>query len=384
MTGPLTLLLALRICEGAKALKPVLEEARRRGQARIHLLGVQDNIEPQMVWKRFLVGPLTDRDELLVDTFGLERTPLAGMNVSLLFNGNELFNSASGHQGMFTKAQTSGLYHKTVKEVPDLAIMLNPGFPHYLGNWWPTLRRLWHSQVPILATGYGHSWSKGFALPALYNLGYDSEGANLPEEAAGHHKTVSPQSSDNPASVQQSKVLLADKELKATSVTCAESKGFARLPEQATVCSDREGNALVAEQADFEVLFAVRNPFVFCRPSWGYNTSPNCQGSEVLSVLQPKAGGEHAPLALNFDGALNPAAAYVHHKKTKDKDEEIPSALAIQIMRRSLTCYPYFKEHRACMEQRLQRLSNKTLSRKARAWVDEFLQKMADACADGL
>merc|ERR1719456_2126062 len=41
MTGPLSLLLALRICEGAKALKPVLEKAFKKGQVRIHLLGVQ-------------------------------------------------------------------------------------------------------------------------------------------------------------------------------------------------------------------------------------------------------------------------------------------------------------------------------------------------------
>lgn len=382
MTGPLTLLLALRMCEGAKALKSGLEEARKRGQARIHLLGVQDEIEPQMAWKRFLVGPLTDRDQLLVDTFGLERTPLAGVKVSLLFNGNELFSHTPRHKGMFSEAQSSGLYHKKVKEIPDLAIMLNPGFPHYLGNWWPTLRRLWHAQVPIVATGYGHSFGNGFALPAVYNLGYGAEGANvLPGVAAGHLKTASPPSSTKPASSQQSPVLFADEKLKTSNFTCVDSKDFMRLPEKATDCSDRDGNALVVKEAGFEELFAVRNPFVFCSPFSMYETSANCQGSEVLSVLQPKASGKHTLLALEFNGSLNAGA---DHQEDKGKEENIPGTLAKQIMHRSLTCTPYFNEHRVCMERRLQRLSHKKLSRKARAWVDEFLQKIADECEDEL
>eukprot|EP00746_Dinoflagellata_sp_MGD_P012036 gnl/MRDRNA2_/MRDRNA2_125492_c0_seq1.p1 gnl/MRDRNA2_/MRDRNA2_125492_c0~~gnl/MRDRNA2_/MRDRNA2_125492_c0_seq1.p1 ORF type:complete len:370 (-),score=63.54 gnl/MRDRNA2_/MRDRNA2_125492_c0_seq1:396-1505(-) len=234
MTGPLSLLLALRICEGAKALKPVLEKAFKKGEVRIHLLGVQDKIEPKMAWKRFLVGPLTNRDQLLVNTFGLPYTPLAGLNVSLLFSGDEFDSSASGDlKGAFTEVHTSGLYHKTVKEIPDLAVALNPGFPHYLGNWWPTLRRLWSARVPIIATGYGHSFGTGFAVPALYNLGYDAE---------GHLKTPL---LDNQATLMRTHI--SDP---GANAICAESKRFVGLPKKdGTLCSDRQGNALIADHA---------------------------------------------------------------------------------------------------------------------------------------
>merc|ERR1719428_2460200 len=204
MTGPLTLLLAFRICESAKALQPVLKKVRQKGQAHIHLLGVRDHIEPKMAWKRFLVGPLTNRDQVLVDAFGLPRTPLAGVAVSVLFNGYELSSTnATGDGGLFNEARTSGLYHKTVTQVPDLVVALNPGFTHYLGNWWHTLRHLWHSQVPIVATGYGHTFSGGgFALPVLYNLKYEegqyAEDATLLEEDAD---VSQPQSGAEPATL---------------------------------------------------------------------------------------------------------------------------------------------------------------------------------------
>jgi len=352
MTGPLTLLLALRLCEGAKTIKPILEKARQRGQAHIHVLGVQDNLEPWMAWKQFLVGPLSTRDRLLVDFFGLPRTPLAGVNVSLLFNGDELSSHAPGDSGTFTERRTSGVYHKRVKDVPDLVVALNPGFPFYLGNWWPTLRRLWHLHVPIVATGYGHNMRNGFAIPALYNLGYDAE-----DDSAVQRKVT--------ASLQSNVSIAQTMELPPANITCAESKDFVGLPENnATVCSDREGNALVADHAGFDVLAAVRNPFVFCNSPSTHETTTNCQGSEVLSMLQPRAGGADA-LALS-----------------SEEEEMPPSALAYRIMHRTLTCYSYYTQNRACIERRLQRRSRKRLPRNARLRVQDYLAKLADACED--
>eukprot|EP00746_Dinoflagellata_sp_MGD_P001671 gnl/MRDRNA2_/MRDRNA2_103169_c0_seq1.p1 gnl/MRDRNA2_/MRDRNA2_103169_c0~~gnl/MRDRNA2_/MRDRNA2_103169_c0_seq1.p1 ORF type:complete len:465 (+),score=66.25 gnl/MRDRNA2_/MRDRNA2_103169_c0_seq1:94-1488(+) len=353
MTGPLTVLLALRICEGATVLSPIFEKARGRGKIHIHLLGVQDKIEPQMAWKRFLVGPLTDRDRHLLDVFGLPHTPLAGVNVSLLFNGNEFDSTATKQRGVFTEMHKVGLYHQAVKEVPDLAIALNPGFPHYLGNWWPTLRRLWHSQVPILATGYGHSFGTGFAVPALYNLGYDSNGRTKSTPLLATQEPVAQTLPDSNSNAR-----------------CANSTAFVGLPKKdPTVCSDREGNALVADHAGFAVQVEIRNPFVFCSPpGTSTSTSVNCQGSEVLSLFRPTS-----------DVLASKSNLDTHRKKDR---EEIPSMLASQIMQRSLTCTPFFKENRRCIERHLQKIGKKPLPRKARVWIDEYLLDITETCEE--
>merc|ERR1719326_1140317 len=162
-------------------------------------------------------------------------------------------------------------------------------------------------------------------------------------------------------------------ELAPTNITCAESKSFVGLPESnATLCSDREGNALVADQAGFAVLTAVRNPFVFCNSPSTVFTTTNCQGSEVLSVFQPRAGGEDALLALSPKEEVMP-----------------PIPLAFQIMHRQLTCEPWYNQHRVCIERRLkrrerrlQRRSRKKLPQNARIWVQDFLSKLATACED--
>jgi len=386
MTGPLTLLLAFRICESAKALQPVLKKVRQKGQAHVHLIGVRDNIEPEMAWKRFLVGPLTDRDQVLVDAFGLPRTPLAGVAVSVLFNGEELSSTKkTGGGGLFNEARTSGVYHKTVTQVPDLVVALNPGFTHYLGNWWHTLRHLWHSQVPIVTTGYGHAFSGGgFALPALYNLKYDAEDATRLEE---DHKTVSllsqPQSGADPATLPDIQTFPVKKQQSASNTACAESRSFVGLPQHnATVCSDREGDALVAGQAGFEVLVTIKNPFVYCTPFTPFTAAPDCQGSEVLHVFDPKKADRHASEAMMIDRKLNTSA----DRMEKSEMEEVPDGLAMQIMRQSLTCYEDWTEHPACMERRLQHLEKKAkkkaLPRKARLWVYDFMDRLAMSCAE--
>eukprot|EP00746_Dinoflagellata_sp_MGD_P016033 gnl/MRDRNA2_/MRDRNA2_135964_c0_seq1.p1 gnl/MRDRNA2_/MRDRNA2_135964_c0~~gnl/MRDRNA2_/MRDRNA2_135964_c0_seq1.p1 ORF type:complete len:359 (+),score=48.96 gnl/MRDRNA2_/MRDRNA2_135964_c0_seq1:2-1078(+) len=340
-----------------------------------------------MAWKRFLVGPLTDRDQVLVDAFGLPRMPLAGVAVSLLFNGNELSSTnATGDGGLFNEARTSGLYHKTVTQVPDLVVALNPGFSHYLGNWWHTLRHLWHSQVPIVTTGYGHAFSGGgFALPALYNLKYDADDATpLEEDADDHDKTVSllsqRQSGADPATLPDIQTFPVKQQQSASNTACAESRSFVGLPQHnATVCSDREGDALVAGQAGFEVLVTIKNPFVYCRPLSPYDSAPDCQGSEVLHVFDPRTADRHASKVLMIDRKLNANA----DRMEKSKMEKIPDGLAMQIMRQSLTCYEDWTEHRACMERRLQHLSKKKkLPRKARVWVYDFMDGLAWSCAE--
>lgn len=257
---------------------------------------------------------------------------------------------------------------------------LNPGFPHYLGNWWPTLRRLWHAQVPIVTTGYGHSFGSGFALPALYNLAYAAPGGGLPhQDTAGHLRRPSLQSGAQTTRLPEIQTASAEK--KETNLVCAESQGFLGMPvSDATLCSDREAIALVADHAGFSVLFAIRNPFIFCSPPLMYSTSPNCQGNEVLSILQPREGSRHARLALKSERTRHAKTRGKGSEKEGDK-EEIPNALAHEIMRRSLTCYSNYQEHHKCMERRLQNLASKKLPRYARAGVDAFLDKLADSCA---
>lgn len=415
MSGPLTVLLALQTCDGASALKPIVEKVRQRGQARIHLIGVQGNLEPRMAWKRLLVGPLTDRDRFIVDTFGLPRTPLAGVKVSFLFNGEYLsddLSMAPKNHRMFAETFTSGVYHKKVKEVPDLAVTINPGFPFYLGNWWPTLRRLWHSQVPIVATGYGHSYRNGFAIPALYNLGYDAEENGMENQTlsmAQPHSDVDTGSLEEVQLEQKYQALQVElheteaeleqlqrkraAELIETDVKCADSKGFVGLPKKsATLCGDREGNALVMDWAGFAELVAVRNPFVFCNSPAEASITTNCQGSEVLSVFQPQKRMDrirHQLSALNEVQNLKADGKRRKGEKRKRRDEEEegdvpPSDLAHQIMRQSLTCDPTWKQHRVCIEKRLKSRRNTVLPRKDRAFVHDFLYKLDDACADEL
>lgn len=326
-TGPLTLLLALRLSAENGALKSFMSKARRTGRARIHLLGVKRALEARMLWERFLVGPLSARDRHLVDTFELPRTPLAGLRVSLLFNGDALSSDVPRHHrgAKFTEAQTPGLYHLSVKEVPDLVMAINPGFAHYVQNWWPTLRRLERLRVPILATGFGQSFSPGSALRALFRAGGPRE--RLRMKAVELYTPAGTLEGGSP------------------------TPGEGAL---GTVCSDREGNALVASEAGYAVRAVTRNPFVFCEASTTGHL--NCQGSEVLSVLQPR-----------------------WPRPRKHIPERAPSALVRKILRESLPCYPLYKRHRRCMEQRLRRGA---LPRKAGKYIDDFLDKMAEDCPE--
>merc|ERR1719446_1552524 len=125
-----------------------------------------------MPWKEFLCGPLSERNRELVDAFGLPHTPLAGVRLSFLFNGDLVSKHPhrQHHGVMFTAVQSSGLYHHTLHEVPDLVMAINPGFAHYAQNWWPTLRRLHDLKVPILATGFGQSFMPVSALPTVHKV----------------------------------------------------------------------------------------------------------------------------------------------------------------------------------------------------------------------
>lgn len=273
-----------------------------------------------MLWKRFLTGPLSERDRELVDIFGLPHTPLAGVRLSFLFNGNLLSKQTHHqHQGQeFTSVETPGLYHRTVEEVPDLVIAINPGFAHYAQNWWPTLRRLHSLQVPILATGFSQSFVPGNAVHALYKL-------------------------HGPPGKRQEKAM----------------KLFhAKAPkgQKKNICSDRDGNALVTRKAGYVVAKSARNPFIFCHapnPDGGFPWSFTCDGSAVFSLFQSRQ--------------LQPAELI---------PMKLPPSLKMQILRASLPCYPVWVRHRHCMERHLARMPHHRLT----GLSDSFLDRLAIDC----
>lgn len=89
-------------------------------------------------------------------------------------------------------------------------------------------------------------------------------------------------------------------------------------------------------------------------------------------MLQPKI----EVVALKVSSNLSEGA---HRERDR---EEIPSSLAHEIMLRSLTCTPYFQQHRRCMNRRLRLVGNASLPRNARAWVDEYLLEVAGRCEE--
>lgn len=321
VTGPLTLLLALRLSGEEDTLKAFLDRAHQKRHARIHIIGASSDLEPLMLWKTFLCGPLSKRNRDLVDTFGLPHTPLAGVRLSFLFNGDLVSkNPHRQHKdAMFTAVQSSGFYHHMIHEMPDLVMAINPGFAHYAQSWWPTLRRLQSLKVPILATGFGQSFEPVTALAAVYKV----------------HGT--------------------SKKIRLTSMKFFDAKA-AENSSSNNICSDRDGNALLASKAGYAVVRSARNPFIFCHwtnPNGGFPWSLACDGSTVFSLLQPRK--------LQSDEII---------------PKKVPSSLVNQILRKSLPCYPEWQRHRHCMEQ--------LLSRKSRhhvvGLIDSYLDKVATRC----
>lgn len=320
LTGPLTLLFALSRSEAAGPLSLFLQRAREKRRAAIHIVGASSDLEPHMLWERFLVGPLSTRDEQIVETFRLPRTPLAGVKFSMLFNGDEINrHRRSRHHG---RTFTPGFYHKKVREVPDLVIAINPGFAHYAQDWWPTLRHLQGLQVPILATGFKESFMPGNALPALYKV------------TGGHggKRTISAVNFDS------------------TGTTSRHSS-------ELNICNDQDGNELVARNAGYTKTDAGQNPFIFCHlpdPHGGFPWKLSCDGSAVFSVLLPRARAK--------------------------VPKKAPVSLMQQVLHRSLPCYPVWQRHQRCMVRRLAREPPRRLI-GLNDLVDSYLDKIAKHCS---
>merc|ERR1719316_563890 len=139
------------------------------GEVKIHVIGIDPALEPLMVWDRLLVGPLTSFQRDVVKFFSLPETPFAGLKVSLVFSGDTSKHSPDAEEAIrqrqenlqpgYSEFHKAGVYHQVVKEVPDLAVVLNPGFAHYPTKWWPAMQRLRQLGVPIIATGYGDAFT---------------------------------------------------------------------------------------------------------------------------------------------------------------------------------------------------------------------------------
>lgn len=302
--GPLTLLYALSLCGEQGSLAAIMKRAQETKHVRLHVLGVNPWLEPAMQWKEFLVGPLSAESRRLVSVFKLPETPFKGVQVSMLFNG---FDAKDGNTDRWAHLQRGplypdagysqktvpGPYHSAVSEVPDLALAINPGFAHYPGTWWPTLKKLQLHKVPIIATGYSNSFFEGSSNVRVV---YEHDRAVFPE-LKGDDLYLPPHSSVRVHNIREDSASWSNKPegqcMKAISTTKSD-----------TLCNDLDGNAFVTRSAGYGVRLLTRQPFSYCDSP----ESQQCQSSAVVSVFEPAEGDfgsdNVAPASLLRDGLL--------------------------------------------------------------------------------
>jgi len=353
-SGPLALLLALRLCTPASgnfesnhrsdsSLSESIARARKAGQLVVHVLGVNGMFEPMMNWDRFLVGPLTDAERRLVAAYNLPIAPFAGLRVKFVFSiydgkvsppQQRLRPFVPGYSEEFAY----GIYHETVSETPDFAVSLNPGHAHYPLEWWPTLVRLRSRQVPIVATGYGAHMQTYFEydkrispqrrgkfsleLPAVQLLSKSLEpyfwspaGVVTFDYKALHEVTGFADSTGYSIKLHKFQPTRLE-EYQAPRLPeagiCEHSP--ADMPEVETVCSDLNGTALFAQHVGYDLQLKVRSPFKYCDdPLHGL-----CTGGDVVMLLESRplsseghAASESPPPMLARDTLLKAAPCVV-------------------------------------------------------------------------
>jgi len=316
--GPLTFLQALQSCSQG-SLASAISHARQRGKLTLHLIGVGGALEPMMDWDHFLVGPLSQREELVVKTFGLQPTPFAGMQVSLTFNEFEDSKHVA-RKSMFPPGYSEGFvfgkYHEVVKDVPDIVLAINPGFAHYPTSWWPTLHHLATKQVPVVASGYGETMQSVIEyFPSVAGLLESSDHVRLPEGRVNHtypfailrgpgggalsipsktdvwdyvntagqlayrrHVFAAPTGHENGIFVN-----LCNRP--ATSLVAQDSEDISEAGlDDGGICSDLNGTIFLGRQAGYKVQYSARSAFQYCDH---IPFDAECDANGVIALLEP-------------------------------------------------------------------------------------------------
>jgi hypothetical protein len=363
--GPLTLLHAIGLCQQSGALALFMRKARDNQQVCLHIVGVNASLEPAMEWDRFLVGPLLPKHRRLVEAFNLPVTPFVGMTVSVLFSSN---NRSKDEQrdvrrlGPFpdgySERFSSGLYHSTVDETPDLVLAINPGFSLYPTGWWPTLRKLQSLQVPIIATGY----SGAFDIGANSNIRAVYE----------HQRSLSPQLDGDKLRLPgpKCKTLIGclrsltsrgNIKLHQFSASLAnpmpsfnqECRDYSPSLNAQTVCSDLDGNAYLASKIGYKVRLASHQPFAYCDDPG----LKHCQSSAVVSVFEPGDAVTESP----------------------EGDESVPAEVIRDDLYRMMRCHSNLHSRtRMCMESLIQQQSAEQL--RQRFVMTHLLNTVLNSC----
>jgi len=307
--GPLTLLRALAHAgqNEKSALSAALAVVRTRGELRLHLLGVNFNLEPQMAWENFLVGPLTPEQRHLVEAFDLPVTPFSGMKVKVVFSGmgdqaenDAILADLGGIRGSVLNSYHEefryGFYHEAVNEPADIAMSLNPGLAHYPMLWYTSISRLRRQGVPFIVTGAGNQVERIYEydrhfVPEFHGHSLHLQSNSLRRVQKSHEDFLAPifpgfekaGEEPNPRTVEK----YQDSEGHALLVRYMSRRESAHLglsqSSASEICSDAGGNRYMAGRAGYIVSSSSKNPFVFCddhHPLY-------CNSNGVVQLLEP-------------------------------------------------------------------------------------------------
>ena len=165
-SGPLSLLLGLREC-GAYCRDLLREVEKENRPVRLHLIGVNPALEPNMLWDEFLVGgapaesalpPVYEKKLLTAFPFLKNYVGiLKKTGVTLLFSGCCGNDPEHKHVPQKKNRQYKwGGGYDGEGEAPDLVFFGNPGFTHYPQRWSKALVKLANQKhAPLISTGYG-------------------------------------------------------------------------------------------------------------------------------------------------------------------------------------------------------------------------------------
>lgn len=377
--GPLTLLRVLQLhgSDPKSAFAKVIKEARRVGRVRLHILGVSKRLEPVMAWDKFLMGPLGDEEKHLVKAFDLPKTPFAGMEVSIIFNGmkdqrdkefskEELRRLRGTFAPGYHEEFRGGEYHEVVNEIPDFAMAMNAGLAHYPTTWYPTISLLRRQQVPVIVTGYGghlgHIYEYDQRLVPKFN-GDSLQLPNLPrsdkwtvtkvqehfpgfELAGGSDARIKMKEfkDDDGHYIESRHLLSLDNDANAgISALLVGGGGGLESKHNQAACSDAQGTLYMAGRTDFDVKLAAKNPFTFCDP----NHDMHCNANGVVVLLEP---GKRAASEIS---------------------REPPQGLFHDALSKFVPCFPHKVQR--CLTKHLSKWDGLSL-------IDDFFDKAIKAC----
>jgi len=326
--GPLTLLEVIKSCPSG-SLATVLAKVQERGSLTLHLVGVSGGLEPMMDWDHFLMGPLSARQQQVVEAFSLPKTPFAGMEVSLTFSEYEDSKHvrrkgpfASGYKEAFI----FGKYHEVVKELPDLVLAMNPGFAHYPQSWWTTLRTLNNNGVTVVSTGYGDPLKTVYEyIPSQVELIRDSsKQLQLPEARVKSTRTAEFFTSPGGATtlveglvdvtdyVNGEGHIAYSKQVFPDSFASLATGPFVQFCQTANstflvdggtevsgICSDLNGTFFLSQQAGYSVKLSKKNTFQYCDHAPPHE---QCDANGVVVLLEPAASTKPSALAQKDSG----------------------------------------------------------------------------------